>query len=200
MASENDEQTRNCIEGTKRCSLVQGVQAAYINLGGQSHNRTEVQTLARKNCGAALVRALEHRRRHIPYNPCARVGHADGTIAGRQIVHRYTMQCITCGALVDMRCAKVAASLRVHGPQRARRAIGVRYPAAEFAAGDGCANVQCSSDHRAAAFGRRQLAMAQQLLDDERILIAWPRDTSDTEFWQRPDEAARAAAQAALHT
>lgn len=198
MVSANYEPARDSDGNIIRRSLVHGAQATYIqHRPGPGHSMSEVQTRVRDNDGAVFTRATERRRRHIPYHSRARVGHADGTIAGRLIVHRYTLQCISCGALVDMRCAKVAASLRVHGPQRARRAIGVHYPAVELAAGDGCASAQCSSNFRAAAFSRRQHAMAQQLLSDERILIACPRGTDDTEFWQRPDEAARAAAYAA---
>ena len=40
----------------------------------------------------------------------------------------------------------------------------------------------CSSDYRAAEFKRRQQAMARQIFEGSRILIAWPRDTHDTEF------------------
>jgi len=100
-----------------------------------------------------------------------------------------------------MRSAKVTATIGKHGRQHNLRALGVRYSSAEFSAGDGCASASCSSDYRAAEFKRRQRVMAQQILDCSRILIAWPRDTHDTWFWQRPDEAtAHAAARAAQHT
>ena len=35
--------------------------------------------------------------------------------------------------------------------------------------------------------------MAQQLLNRERVLLAWPHGTQDTEFWRRPSAAVGAA-------
>jgi len=201
MATTNYEQARDSDESTTRRSLVHGAQAAYAQLPGPNSLQKEVQTAVRKNTCAVFARATERRRRHVPHHARARVGHADGTAAGRRVVHRYTLQCSNCGALVDMRSAKVTATIRKHGRQHNPRALGVRYSSAEFSAGDGCASASCSSDYRAAEFKRRQRAMARQISDGSRILIAWPRDTHDTEFWQRPDEAtAHAAARAAQHT
>jgi len=149
---------------------VHGAQAAYVRLPGPSNLQSEVQTAVRKNTCAVFARATERRRRHIPHHTHARVGHADGTAAVRLAVHRYTLQCSNCGTLVDMRSAKVTATIGKHGRQHNLRALGVRYSSAEFSAGDGCASASCSSDYRAAEFKRRQRVMAQQILDGSRIL------------------------------
>ena len=85
-----------------------------------------------------------------------------------------------------MRSAKVEASLREHGPRRALRAAGLRPGAAGFEPGDGCASASCSNSHRAPAFVERQRRMAQQLLSRERVLLAWPHNTHDSEFWRQP--------------
>ena len=85
-----------------------------------------------------------------------------------------------------MRSAKVEASLREHGPRRALRAAGLRPGAAGFEPGDGCASASCSNNHRAPAFVERQRRMAQQLLSRERVLLAWPHNTHDSEFWRQP--------------
>ena len=110
----------------------------------------------------------------------------------------YTLQCISCGSLVDMRSAKKQATLREHGPQRAMRTHGVRFAPAAFEPGDGCASATCSTDHRRSVFVKCQRKMAAQLLAKERALVAWPRDTGDTDFWRRPLQRAAQTLIAAL--
>ena len=43
-----------------------------------------------------------------------------------------------------------------------------------------------------------QTRMAEKLLADERVLVAWPRHVADTTYWQRPDAAMREAAARAM--
>ena len=89
-------------------------------------------------------------------------------------------------------------TLREHGPRRELREAGLRPSAAGFEPGDGCASASCSSSHRTPTFVERQRRMAQQLLSRERVLLAWPRDTHDSEFWRQPSAEVGAAVLAAF--
>ena len=105
----------------------------------------------------ALARAAARRAVHWPPGTRDKPGRAGNSATARLTVHRYTLSCKRCGALVDMRSAKVEATLREHGPRRALRAAGLRPGATSFAPGDGCASAcssssqQATSLHRAAA-------------------------------------------------
>ena len=105
---------------------------------------------------------------------------------GAKKVHRLTLECARCGGLVDWSQAKRRA-------EKARRTT--------MRAGDGCASATCTRAKRVRP-GRRnadmQTRMAEKLLADERVLVAWPRHVADTTYWQRPDAAMREAAARAM--
>ena len=163
------------------CNLGQVVDSIHLQ---QEHQQPLVRCIQRDQ--TALARAAARRAVHWPPGTRDKPGHAANSASARLIVHRYTLCCKRCGSLVDMRSAKVEATLREHGPHRALRAAGFRLGAASFAPGDGCASASCSSSHRLPIFTERQQMMAQQLLGRERVLLAWPRDTEDTVFWRQP--------------
>ena len=150
----------------------------------QKHQQPPVRCIQRDQ--TVLARAASRRAVHWPPGARGKPGHAGDSATARLTVHRYTLCCKRCGALVDMRSAKVEATLREHGPRRALRAAGLRPGAAGFEPGDGCASASCSNSHRAPAFVERQRRMAQQLLSRERVLLAWPHNTHDSEFWRQP--------------
>ena len=189
---ENDDKTTSNLPTSpspSACHLVQGGSSIRLQ---QDHNQEQLVRCIQRD-QTALARAAARRAVHWPPGTRGKPGHAGSIASSRLIVHRYTLCCKRCGSLVDMRSAKVEATLREHGPHRALRAAGFRLGAASFAPGDGCASASCSSSHRLPIFTERQQMMAQQLLGRERVLLAWPRDTQDTVFWRQPSAEVGAA-------
>jgi len=196
--TENDDTTTSNLPTSTRpsaCHLVQGGSSIRLQ---QDDQERLVRCIQRDQ--TALARAAARRAMHWPPGTRGKPGHAGNIASARLSVHKYTLCCKRCGSLVDMRSAKVEATLREHGPRRALRAAGFRLGAASFALGDGCASASCSSSHRLPVFIERQRMMAQQLLGRERVLLAWPRDTQDTAFWRRPSAAVGAAVLKAFAT
>ena len=149
--------------------LVQGVQPSTHR---PVQDRLGELTRVKKNAAEVLERAAVRRRRHHPHGSRSKPGHAPSTLDGLLTIHRYTLLCTDCDALVDMRSAKVQA-------KKEKRTILI--------SGDGCASASCSSCFRHADFIKQQRKMAEQLLTKERLLIAWPTDSKDVDFWQPID-------------
>ena len=99
-------------------------------------------------------------------------GQGEGCAAGQAAVHALTLECERCGDLVDWAQAK-------------RRAKAARRR--KVTTHDGCASASCTSGARArrAAHAKAQVGMAGALLADERVLLAWPRDVDDVDYWRR---------------
>ena len=190
-STENDGAATSNLQSTAKLSTGHLGKGVHNTLMNQKHQQPVVRCIQRDQ--TALARAAARRAVHWPPGARDKPGHAVNSASARLIVHRYTLCCKRCGALVDMRSAKVEATLRDHGPRRALRAAGFRLGAASFAPGDGCASASCSSSHRLPIFTERQQMMAQQLLGRERVLLAWPRDTQDTVFWRQPSAEVGAA-------
>jgi hypothetical protein len=149
--------------------LVQGVQPSTHR---PVQDRLGELTRVKKNAAEVLERAAVRRRRHHPHGSRSKPGHAPSTLDGLLTIHRYTLLCTDCDALVDMRSAKVQA-------KKEKRTILI--------SGDGCASASCSSCFRRSDFIKQQKKMAEQLLTEERLLIAWPTDSKDVDFWQPID-------------
>lgn len=188
--TENDDTTTSNLPTSttpSACHLVQGGSSIRLQ---QDDQERLVRCIQRDQ--TALARAAARRAMHWPPGTRGKPGHAGNIASARLSVHKYTLCCKRCGSLVDMRSAKVEATLREHGPRRALRArlraAGFRLGAASFALGDGCASASCSSSHRLPVFKERQQMMAQQLLGRERVLLAWPHNTHDSEFWRQPSD------------
>ena len=115
------------------------------------------RTLVPRAGTEGLARWAATRRRHHPYGSLPRPGCAQGTIDALEKSAGMTARCLTegCGALVDLRTAR-----------RAAVAAGRTH----FVHGDGCASALCSQCPHSARFQRRQMSMADALLDGKRTL------------------------------
>ena len=132
------------------------------------------RTLVPRAGTEGLARWAATRRRHHPYGSLPRPGCAQGTIDALEKSAGMTARCLTegCGALVDLRTAR-----------RAAVAAGRTH----FVHGDGCASAPCSQCPQSARFQRRQMSMADALLDGMRTLAAWPvRPVARIEQWAEP--------------
>ena len=112
------------------------------------------------------------------WNERDRPGQADGCKEARKIIHKLTLTCKRCGALVSWRAAKAAA-------KKGRRPT--------LRVGDGCAGPQCSKHHRPSRFKAGQKRMVGAVRSGRRVVSAWPDGVADCDVWLLPEREKKAA-------
>ena len=111
-------------------------------------------------------------------------GNAQGSKDALSQMRSLLMVCCApeCDALVDYKVAR----------RHAKRAGRLH-----FEDGDGCAGPDCSADHRAPRFAKRQRQYADELENGKRLLVRWPVDRDDHAVYAYPEAAVRSAAASA---
>ena len=118
-----------------------------------------------------------------------------------------TLECRTCGGLVDWGAAKTEAANRLPAYMRNK---GTKFAYAAqireakqkmtMAETDGCAGPQCTRRCQKTRYANTQRKMARAVLDGTRVLLTWPATLADVEAWQRPEQQSKEIARRVLAT